>query len=66
MLPIKTIAPAMPYAPDRRIFKEGGIAPNDVHERRGPAAADIRFVSELNGWSPSAPRKLAISFKSRV
>lgn len=31
--------------------------PNDVRERRGPAATDARIVSKLNGWSPSAPRK---------
>jgi hypothetical protein len=30
--------------------------PNDVRERRGPAATDVRIVSELNGWSSSAPR----------
>ena len=30
---------------------------NDVRERRGPAATDVRIVSEMNGWSPSAPRK---------
>ena len=32
-------------------------AGNDVRERRGPAAADVRIASELNGWSPSDPRK---------
>ena len=30
--------------------------PNDVRERRGPAATDTRIVIELNGWSLSAPR----------
>ncbi len=38
-------------------FRRGhSLTLNDVRERRGPAAADFRFVSELNGWSPSAPR----------
>ena len=32
------------------------FTPNDVRERRGPAATDVRIVSELNGWSSSAPR----------
>ena len=39
------------------MFKEGVIAPNDMRELRGPAAADVRIVNDLNGWSPSAPRK---------
>jgi hypothetical protein len=30
---------------------------NDMRERRRPAAPDVGIVSELNGWSPSAPRK---------
>jgi hypothetical protein len=29
---------------------------NAQHERRGPAAAGQRTQTELNGWSPSAPR----------
>ena len=29
---------------------------NTRRERRGPAADDARLVSDLNGWSPSAPR----------
>ena len=32
------------------------ILPNDVRERWGPAATDARIASDLNGWSPSAPR----------
>jgi hypothetical protein len=30
--------------------------PNDVREQRGPAATDVRTATDLDGWSPSAPR----------
>jgi hypothetical protein len=33
------------------------MQPNDVRERRGPAANGVRAASDLNGWSPSAVRK---------
>jgi hypothetical protein len=31
--------------------------PNNLRERRGPAANGLRIQSEPNGWFPSAPRK---------
>lgn len=33
-----------------------GWMPNDIREQRGPAATDVRTATDLNGWSPSAPR----------
>jgi hypothetical protein len=43
-------------AGETRVGAESFITANDVRERCGPAATDIRIVTELNGWSASAPR----------
>jgi hypothetical protein len=41
----------------------GELQSNDLRGRRGPAAVDVRILTELNGWSPSAPGMLASSFR---